>query len=142
MPRAIPSGVFVDASQDLLAKVVPPPQPIERDRALAKAQEILLSVGLTTVTDMGTSVDDWQVMRRAGDAGRLSVRILSYGHGVDTALIVAGTQPTPWLYDSHLRMVGVKLYADGALGSRGAWLKAPMPMRRRSAASPSTATPS
>jgi predicted amidohydrolase YtcJ len=40
-------------------------------------------------------------------------------------LAVAGTGPTPWLYDGRLRMVGVKLYADGALGSRGAWLKAP-----------------
>src|SRR3546814_9791738 len=40
-------------------------------------------------------------------------------------LTVAGSEPTPWLYDDHLRMVGVKFYLDGALGSRGAWLKAP-----------------
>ena len=33
--------------------------------------------------------------------------------------------PTPWLYDDRLRMGGVKFYADGALGSRGAWLKRP-----------------
>ena len=33
--------------------------------------------------------------------------------------------PTPWLYGDRLRMGGVKLYADGALGSRGAWLKQP-----------------
>ncbi len=33
--------------------------------------------------------------------------------------------PTPWLFDDRLRMGGVKLYADGALGSRGAWLKQP-----------------
>jgi predicted amidohydrolase YtcJ len=74
---------------------------------------------------MGTSADDWNVLRRAGDANALRVRIVSYGLGVDTTLSVAGTGPTPWLYDGHLRMVGVKLYADGALGSRGAWLKQP-----------------
>ena len=45
--------------------------------------------------------------------------------GIDNLLAVAGTGPTPWLYDGRLRMVGVKLYFDGALGSRGAWLKAP-----------------
>jgi hypothetical protein len=45
--------------------------------------------------------------------------------GIDHLLAVAGTQPTPWLYDSRLKMVGVKLYSDGALGSRGAWLKQP-----------------
>src|SRR5205085_6024357 len=34
-------------------------------------------------------------------------------------------KPTAWLYGDHLRAVGIKLFADGALGSRGAWLKQP-----------------
>ena len=120
-----PIGIFVDAAQALVEKVVPPPLPRVRDEALAKAQEILLSNGITATADMGTTPEDWLVMRRAGDAGRLKVRILAYGGGVDAALAIAGTAPTPWLYDSHLKMVGVKLYSDGALGSRGAWLKSP-----------------
>jgi hypothetical protein len=53
----------------------------------------------------------------------LRVRILSYASGIDTLVTIAGQRPTPWLYDGRLRMVGVKLYLDGALGSRGAWLK-------------------
>ena len=65
------------------------------------------------------------MFRRAGDAGQLNVRILSYASGIDNLLAIAGTRPTPWLYDQRLRMVGVKLYLDGALGSRGAWLKQP-----------------
>jgi predicted amidohydrolase YtcJ len=120
-----PSGVFVDAAMDLMERAVPPPLPLTRDRALARAQEILLSNGLTSVADMGTSGEDWAMMRRAGDAGQLRVRIMSYASGIDTLLAVAGTRPTPWLYDGRLRMAGVKLYLDGALGSRGAWLKAP-----------------
>ena len=35
-------------------------------------------------------------------------------------LLIGGAGPTPWLYDDRLRMGGVKLYLDGALGSRGA----------------------
>jgi predicted amidohydrolase YtcJ len=120
-----PNGIFVDNAMSLIEHAVPSPLPITRDAALARAQEILLSYGLTTVADMGTSAMDWAVMRRAGDAGRLNVRILSYASGIDNLLAVAGTGPTPWLYDGRLRMVGVKLYLDGALGSRGAWLKAP-----------------
>ncbi|MHA3793671.1 amidohydrolase [Sphingomonas sp. YL-JM2C] len=120
-----PTGVFVDAAQDLIRKAVPPMLPRDRDAALAKAQEILLGFGITAIADMGTSGDDWLVMRRAGDAGRLRVRIISYAGGIPTLLAVAGTGPTPWLYDGRLRMIGVKLYDDGALGSRGAWLKAP-----------------
>ena len=124
-PGAIPTGIFVDAAMPLVERAVPPPLPLQRDRALAAAQEILLSNGLTTVADMGTSAEDWAVMRRAGDAGQLNVRIISYASGIDNLLAVAGTRPTPWLYDGRLRMVGVKLYLDGALGSRGAWLKQP-----------------
>jgi len=120
-----PNGLFVDAAMALVERAVPAPLPIQHDLALARAQEILLSQGLTTVQDMGTDAEGWAVMRRAGDAGRLNLRIISYASGIDNLLAVAGTRPTPWLYDGRLRMVGVKLYLDGALGSRGAWLKAP-----------------
>jgi predicted amidohydrolase YtcJ len=125
MASRSPSGVFVDAAMELVGKAVPAPLPVIRDRAFRRAQEILLSNGITTVADMGTAAEDWAVIRRAGDLGQLNVRILSYASGVDHLLAVAGTQPTPWLYDSRLKMVGVKLYSDGALGSRGAWLKQP-----------------
>ncbi|WP_206185270.1 amidohydrolase [Sphingosinicella sp. CPCC 101087] len=120
-----PSGVFVDAAMALVEQAVPPPLPVQRDRAFARAQEILLSNGLTAVADMGTGADDWNAIRRAGDEGRLHMRILSYASGIDDLVSVAGVRPTPWLYDGRLRMVGVKLYLDGALGSRGAWLKQP-----------------
>jgi predicted amidohydrolase YtcJ len=80
-------------------------------------------MGITATADMGTSADDWLVMRRAGDAGKLDLRIMSYASGIDAMRAVAGTGPTPWLYDGRLRMGGVKIYSDGALGSRGAWLK-------------------
>ena len=119
-----PSGVFVDAAMPLVGRVVPPPLPVHQDRALARAQEILLANGLTTVADMGTGTEEWNVMRRAGDAGRLNMRVISYASSIEDLLATAGTRPTPWLYDGRLRMVGVKLYLDGALGSRGAWLKA------------------
>jgi hypothetical protein len=120
---ARPSGIFIDAAMDLVNKAVPPPLPRTKDAALNAAQQILLGYGITAIADMGTTTDDWEVMRRAGDNGHLNVRVLSYAGGIDAMLQIAGTGPTPWLYDSKLRMVGVKLYSDGALGSRGAWLK-------------------
>ncbi len=121
----LPNGVFVDAAQDLIGKAVPQPLPKDRDSAFLKAQAILLGFGITATADMGTSLDDWLSYRRAGDTGALRIRIMSYGAGVETAVRIGGTGPTPWLYDGRLRLGGVKLYADGALGSRGAWLKAP-----------------
>jgi predicted amidohydrolase YtcJ len=119
-----PAGVFVDKAMDLVQKVVPPPAPKDRDLALEKAQRALLSMGITGIADMGTSIEDWQAFRRSADRGALRVRIMSYAAGLDNMVLIAGPEPTPWLYDDHLRMGGIKLLLDGALGSRGAWLKA------------------
>ena len=119
-----PAGVFVDRAMDLMQKVVPPPAPKDRDLALEKAQRALLSMGITGIADMGTSIEDWQAFRRSADRGALRVRIMSYAAGLDNMVLIAGPEPTPWLYDDHLRMGGIKLLLDGALGSRGAWLKA------------------
>lgn len=120
-----PAGVFVDAAQDLVARVVPRPLGKDRNAAFLKAQAILLGYGVTATADMGTSIDDWLTYRRIGDNGGLRLRIMSYGMGVDTTVQIGAVGPSPWLYGDRLKLVGVKLYADGALGSRGAWLKAP-----------------
>ncbi|HET6524784.1 amidohydrolase [Sphingopyxis sp.] len=120
-----PSGVFVDAAMSLIDGAKPKPLARDLDRALYLAQQKLLEQGVTTIADMGTKIEEWQAYRRAGDKKQLAVRILSYGGDIDNMAIIAGSEPTPWLYDDRLRMVGVKLYLDGALGSRGAWLKAP-----------------
>lgn len=120
-----PSGVFVDNAVQLVGKVVPAPRPEDRDLAFARAQDVLLAKGVTAVADMGTEMADWGTYRRAGDTGRLRIRIMAYADNFDTLEIIAGPQPTGWLYDDKLRMGGIKLYLDGALGSRGAILKAP-----------------
>ncbi|MEE4338104.1 amidohydrolase [Erythrobacter sp.] len=120
-----PSGVFVDNAIPLVGAVVPPPRPEDRDNAFAQAQQVLLGLGVTAVADMGTSVVDWMTYRRAGDTGGLRIRIMAYARGVEAMELIGGPGPTPWLYDDKLKLLGVKLYLDGALGSRGANLKEP-----------------
>lgn len=120
-----PAGVLVDTATGLMDKAVPAPRAQDRDLALATAQRILFKEGITAAADMGTGIDDWQAFRRAGDANQLYVRIMSYAMGVDNMVLIAGPGPTPWLYGDRLRMGGIKLFMDGALGSRGAWLKQP-----------------
>ncbi len=120
-----PSGVFIDNAIPLVGDSVPPPRPEDRDAAFAKAQERLIANGVTAVADMGTTMADWHTFRRAGDAGSLRVRIMSYAASLDEMELIAGPAPTPWLYDDRLRLNGIKLYLDGALGSRGATLQEP-----------------
>jgi len=120
-----PSGIFIDNAQSLFDRAIPGPRPIERDLALVKAQEILLSYGVTAIADMGTTLQDWQSFRRAGDKGQLKIRIISYAAEIEEMVRIGGPGPSPWLYEDRLKLAGVKLYMDGALGSRGAWLKKP-----------------
>src|SRR3546814_10612095 len=65
-------------------------------------------------------ISDW-----SSDVCSSDLRIMSYADSIQTANRAAGGSPSPWLYDDKLKMGGVKLFADGALGSRGACLKAP-----------------
>jgi predicted amidohydrolase YtcJ len=120
-----PTGVFIDKATVLIESAIPKPRPVERDMALVKAQEILLANGVTTIADMGTTMQDWQSFRRAGDKGELNIRIISYAADIENMIAIGGPGPSPWLYDDRLKLAGVKLYLDGALGSRGAWLKQP-----------------
>ncbi len=120
-----PQGVFIDRAAGLIEQVIPAPRPKDRDLALAKAQEALIARGITAVADMGSTPEDWETYRRAGDAGRLMIRIMAYANSIETLELMAGSEPGPWLYGDRLRMGGVKLYMDGALGSRGALLKQP-----------------
>ncbi|WP_421839282.1 amidohydrolase [Novosphingobium sp.] len=120
-----PAGVLVDNASDLVGAHVPPPTARDYDSAFALAQREFYRRGLTAVADMGSTMEDWQTFRRAGDLNTLYVRIMAYGSGIENTVEIGGPGPSPWLYADRLRLNGVKLYMDGALGSRGAWLKAP-----------------
>ncbi len=120
-----PAGVLVDNAMALVERMVPAPRASDRDLAFDAAQRLLIARGITAVADMGTTMEDWQAFRRAGDVGRLQLRIMSYAAGVEAMSLIGGSAPGPWLYEDRLRLTGIKLYLDGALGSRGAWLKEP-----------------
>lgn len=122
---ARPTGVLVDSAMALVAALVPPPRAEDRDLAFANAQAVLLKYGITAVTDMGTTLADWQTFRRAGDSGALAIRIMAYADGVEAMALIAGPGPTPWLYEDRLRLNGVSLTLDGTLAQHSALMKAP-----------------
>ena len=121
----VPAGVFVDSARRLVAAKVPPPTAAEADRALAKALEIMASVGLTGVGDAGTDRATWARYTAFAANGRLTTRVYALAAGMAELAAIAPNGPIDWTAGDHIALRGVKLYADGALGSRGAWLKAP-----------------
>lgn len=83
------------------------PRPEDRDVAFAKAQQHLHERGITTVSDMGTTIEAWQTYRRAGDHGRLSLRIAAFAPTPDSMALIGGPGPGPWLYDDRLHFNGL-----------------------------------
>ena len=120
-----PSGVLLGNARLLVEKAAPPRRAEDRDLAFLKAQQLLVAKGITTVTAMGATIEDWQTWRRAGDTGALRLRILAYADGVEAMALIGGPGPSPWLYEDRLRLNGVLFSVDGSLASRGALLKAP-----------------
>ncbi len=112
MPGLIDS--HVELMRLALSRIAPAspgarPRPEDRDQALIDVQKLLLERGITTVVDVGATIEDWQSYRRAGDAGLLSLRIIGYAASVDDMVLIAGPRPTPWLYDDRLRLIGLRI---------------------------------
>ncbi|MFT5430731.1 MAG: putative amidohydrolase YtcJ [Myxococcota bacterium] len=113
-PDGSPSGVFVDSAMALVRKTIPKPDEADRQRWLLRAFAHANSLGLTSVHDMGMDAETLTVLKKLDASGRVPLRIYVYMDGLlDTA--------KPWR-GANVRVVGVKLFADGALGSRGAAL--------------------
>lgn len=119
-----PSGVFVDAAKDAVEAAIPAATAAEQAAQLTAALRVLSSVGLTAVADMGVETGAWALYRDFDGRGALGVRIAGYAAGMEALGKIAPAGPIAWTRDGRLSLPGVKLYGDGALGSRGAWLKA------------------
>ncbi len=121
-----PSGVLVDAAMQLVAAKIPPMDPAEAARVLDAALAQMARVGLTGVHDAGADADTVALYRRHADAGRLTARIYAMIGGTAGDFDrLARTGPLVDYGEGFLSVRAVKLYADGALGSRGAALLAP-----------------
>lgn len=117
-----PGGVLIDEAMSLVADKIPAPTAAESEQALQSALEIMASVGLTGVNDAGVDTASWPLFLRFAEAGRLTIRIAAMADGMDMMATLAPAGPTGWLHQDRLSLNAVKLYADGALGSRGAAL--------------------
>lgn len=120
------TGVFIDAAQGYVDEVVPAPTPVEQKLAFEKALENMAGVGLTGAHDAGVSVAAWELYKKFADEGTLSTRIYGMISGAgETFDILSENGPITSYADDMLALRSVKLYSDGALGSRGAAMLEP-----------------
>ncbi|RIV26928.1 amidohydrolase [Fibrisoma montanum] len=118
-----PTGVLVDNAMNLVKRVIPKPTEEDRERMLLAAQKVCLSQGLTSVSDAGLNRPDIELIERLQKEGKLKIRdyvMISLGEPNLEYYLKRGPFQT-----DRLTVQSFKLYADGALGSRGACLRRP-----------------
>ena len=120
-----PTGVFVDAAMELIdAKVPPPSKELRKARVLAAAKAIA-ATGLTEMHDAGAEDSTIDAVRELIDEGKFPIRVYIMVSD-DAAALERWFARGPLVrHGNRLTVSSVKLYADGALGSRGAALLAP-----------------
>lgn len=121
-----PTGVFVDNAESLVTRAMPDLSRDEKRTAIRTAIAEMHRWGLVGMHDAGAGAEVLGIYEELGKAGQLDLRL--YAMIADDSATIArafAQGPRSALYDDHLWIRSVKLYADGALGSRGAALLEP-----------------
>jgi hypothetical protein len=118
-----PTGILLDNAAELVTRIIPAADGLVKAEALLKAQDNCFGVGLTSLSDAGLDHHTVMLIDSLQTAGSLKIRInamLSPTAQNMTEFVEKG----PFQKD-RLSVNSIKLYADGALGSRGALLLEP-----------------
>jgi hypothetical protein len=118
-----PTGVLIDNAAERMQSYIPALGKEEKTRALLEAQRKCFEQGLTTVTDAGLDLDDIMLIDQLQKQGLLKIRV--YAMMSPTEANFRHFFPTGPYHSGKLTVSAVKLYIDGALGSRGALLLKP-----------------
>ncbi|WP_242393898.1 amidohydrolase [Anaeromyxobacter oryzisoli] len=119
-----PDGILIDAAMDLVRARLPRPAPAELEEGLLAGLRAVAALGLTSVHDAGCAPEVLDAYGRLAAADRLPVRVYAMIDGM-VPLPALEREMSRWRAapaTGLLEIRGVKLYADGALGSRGAAL--------------------
>ena len=121
--NGILSGILLDKACDFIRSFIPKPTKNEMSLLLQEAEKKCFEVGLTMLADAGLDASEIQLIDSLQKSGFLKIKIYAMLNPTEenfTKYMDKGIYETPLL-----KISSVKLYADGALGSRGALLLAP-----------------
>lgn len=117
------TGILVDKAMGLVKDVIPQLSEDEIERRLLVAQRQLFRFGITSFTDALLTQSQYERLTRLEEEGKWKLRVFGY-MPADTAHLERWLNKEPHS-QGRVRVCGFKTFADGALGSRGAWLKEP-----------------
>ena len=124
--QGAPTGVLIDNATNIVERKVPAPTAAETRAAIKDAISLMHSVGLVGVHDAGASRASIDLYEQMAQAKELNLRLYVM-IGDDSSALAHYMQvgPRSALYDGQVWVRAIKLYADGAMGSRGAALLEP-----------------
>jgi predicted amidohydrolase YtcJ len=117
------SGILMDNAADLMKGAIPEADKQEKESALADAQNDCFKVGLTSVVDAGLDFETIMMIDSLQQSGKLKMRVNAMLSPTDQNILQFIEKGT--FQKERLTVNSIKLYADGALGSRGALLLEP-----------------
>jgi predicted amidohydrolase YtcJ len=120
-----PTGMLVDNAQELIRHVIPKPTHADQARRIRAALQEFTRWGLTSVQDAAVDLDTIAIYKDLLQRGELPVRVYVMAAGEQARKHYLTTGPEPDLGKGMLAVRSFKLFADGALGSRGAELTEP-----------------
>jgi len=121
-----PTGMLVDNAMRLVNRLVPASSPEEIDRFFIVGAQRETSLGWVGVQNAGNNYDDSERLRRLIAEGRVKLRVYDAVSGTDgSAERLLAAEPVLGESAGRFTRRGIKLYMDGALGSRGAALLEP-----------------
>ncbi len=122
-----PTGIFTENGQELIRRHIPGGSEAQNRRALELAIQESLKNGITSFRDASSDGDAIALYRDFLEEGKLKIRLWVMINGHDEKLVEQWFSRGPEIGsgDHFLTIRAVKLFADGALGSRGAWLLEP-----------------
>lgn len=121
-----PTGILTENAQNLIYKIVPKRRPIDDRNAVSTALRHLSLWGITSFQDAGTEAHEIAAFQTFREENLLTARLYIMLAGWEAALLDSWLPKGPAIDDRHwLTIRAIKLVADGALGSRGAWLLSP-----------------
>lgn len=120
-----PTGMLVDNAQELIRRVIPKPTHADVERQIRAALQQFTRWGLTSVQDAAVNLDTIAIYKDLLQRGELPVRVYVMAEGEEARKHYLVTGPELDLGSGMLAVRSFKLFADGALGSRGAELTEP-----------------
>jgi predicted amidohydrolase YtcJ len=120
--KGAPTGILLDNAIELVRSHIPRLTDEEVKSAIATAVQQCLSLGLTGVHDMGMRDSYIQAIRELIRDDEFPFRVVGYVDGTGNRWETLLSEGRTEYGEQQLILAGLKLYADGALGSRGAWL--------------------